>query len=212
MLFFLFGFSRANTGVITMDCVHGNDKEKTEVRKTPPFSGLHVDGAFNVYVACGQDRNVSVSGDSNIVPLIATEVRNNTLHLFPRKSVCAKIPITIRIAIANIHSLYTTGANDIDVSNISSRKLDFSGDGSGDTRLSGKTEALTVNLSGAINLRAGDLKADKVRITANDSTGAVVHAARKLHAISNDVGEIVYYGNPDDVTKQENDIGEITGR
>ena len=208
----IFGFSQVNTGTISVDCIEGNEKEKTENRKTSPFNGLHVDGAFNVLAVCGQKQKITVTGDSNIVPHIVTKVRNDILFLTAKKSICSKIPVTIRISIENIQSVTTSGANDIVVSNINNSKIKFDGDGSGDTTLSGRTNLLTASLKGSLNLHAKNLIADEVRITAADSTEAVIHAAMTLSAASRDVGEIVYYGNPSKITKEENDIGEIIAR
>ena len=115
----------------------------------------------------------------------------------------------VSIEVVDLNMLILEGANDIFVSEINNAEIRVTLDGTGDINLSGKTDSLKVDLHGAGNLHAKDLKANEVRITANDSTGAVVYAVRKLHAISRDVGEIRYSGNPPDIEIDVSDVGEV---
>jgi len=204
------GFNQINTGVISMNCIEGNGKELKQARKTGHFSALHVDGAFNVKVLCGQPKTkLNITGDSNIVPHVATEVKGETLSIYAKKSICSKIPIMVSIEVVDLNMLILEGANDIFVSEINNAEIRVTLDGTGDINLSGKTDGLKVDLHGAGNLHAKDLKANEVSITANDSTGAEVHAVRKLHAISRDVGKIRYFGNPQDIEIDVSDVGEV---
>lgn len=210
LFFSVCGFNQINTGVISMNCVEGNGKELTQTRKTGHFSVLHVDGAFSINVLCGQRKTkLKITGDSNIVPHIATEVKGETLYISAKKSFCSKIPIMVSIEVPDLNTLNLEGANDISVSEIDNAKIRVTLDGTGDINLSGKTDVLTVDLHGAGNLHAVDLKADEVRITANDATGAEVHAVRKLHAVCRDVGAIRYDGNPMDIKIDVSDVGDV---
>ena len=59
--------------------VQGSGHARAEVRNTPAFSAVSVDGSIDADIAIGPGSRVELTGDDNIVPLITTEVHGDRL-------------------------------------------------------------------------------------------------------------------------------------
>jgi len=189
--------------------VEGNGIAKTENRNVSEFSNIEVDGAFNVHVECRKKQKLELSGDSNILPYIITKTRGNTLKITTSKTICPKKLLEVKISADNIEKVTASGAVDLSIIGVDNNKLDLEIDGAGDIKASGKTKNFRVDIAGSGDLKAKDLKAEKVEVSVNGAGNAVVSASKKLKAEINGAGDIAYYGNPKEVIQEISGAGDI---
>ena len=82
--FFLLSISGiffVTTSCIDEFTIRGNGIEASEDRLTSEFNELKSSGSFDVQVINGDDYEVVVNAESNIIPYIETYVTGSTLHL-----------------------------------------------------------------------------------------------------------------------------------
>lgn len=227
-IFFLNGVSIANnisiinvgTGQVevngmsvstTIGCVEGSGVAKAEKRDVPSFTAIEVGGSFNANIECQKKQGLEVSGDDNILPLIITRVDNGVLHIdiAPNKSICPKTQLLVKITAINIENISAMGTNVVSISQLNNKNFAVYASGSGSISASGKTSEFTVNIRGSSNLNAKDLCSEEVNIAISGVADAVIYASKKLQAQISGVGNIIYYGNPGEMSKNITGVGHI---
>lgn len=83
---------------------------------------------------------------------------------------------------------------------------------SSDVVISGKTETLDIKSSSSSSCVAKDLLANNVIVSASSSADVKVFASKVLNAKASSSADIVYYGNPTQLTEDESSSGSIKGK
>jgi hypothetical protein len=191
------------------ECVHGNNHKDSEKRKVEVFHAVDIQGAFNVDIQNQQEQALTVTTDTNLLPYIITKVQKGTLCIYADRSICTKLSLAIHITGKDIKKIQSSGANDISYSKIQANKLEIVMDDAGKIQLFGKAKIMIANLSDAVDMEAGNLHTEEVKITNSGAGDATVYASETLNAIITDAGTVTYHGNPKVVTQKISDAGEL---
>jgi hypothetical protein len=192
--------------------VEGSGVMVTVKREVADFTNVQLDGAFAATITCQGKKQVEITGDDNIVPLVKTEVKEGLLHVYAEKSFSTKQLLKVAIGMQVLDKLVVSGANDVQVDKVKSAALQIDASGSSIVTVTGKVKSLSSELSGAANLNAGKLEAETVGINISGAGNADVHASQKLDARIMGAGAVVYGGNPKDVSRQVMGAGSIEPR
>lgn len=200
------GVSRVS---VNKGCVDGSGKRKVEQRRVSSFNEIDIDGVFDVKIELRKKQSVEIIGDDNILPYIITKVSGDKLVITSSKSICPKLSLQVNISQDNIEKVDADGSNDISISGVKNKKLVLNLNGATDMRASGSTGEFTARISGAGSLQARNLHAENAGISVVGSGDAEVYASGKLNASIDGAGDISYFGNPKDVSKRVNGVGDI---
>lgn len=198
-----FGFGCHGIGV------KGNGISKEETRSLSDFNSVDLGGAYEVEITCGGTPGITIDAESNLLPLIKTDLSGNTLHIYNTKSINPRKKIKVKVTAANIDEVETSGASNITVENINNDRIKLDASGAGKIYLSGKTGMLRLSLSGAVKVEAKDLIADNASVEISGASKADVYASTELRADISGVGSLDYYGNPKNVRRSVSGIGSI---
>lgn len=193
-----------------IDGVHGNGELKSENRTVATFTKVVVEGSMDVIATAGDsNQTLSINADSNILPIIKTEVKHGELHIYADKSYNSKNNVTITLSAAMLNGLAVEGSGDIKASNLNSDSLLIDIDGSGDIALNGKTNALRIEVNGSGDIRAKELVAGIVQIEINGSGDVYTNVTTSLNVEVNGSGDVEYTGNPTTVNQSVNGSGSV---
>jgi hypothetical protein len=170
---------------------------------------------------------------------IVTEVKNETLHVYRKRSNWFSIfnwrnskTGEVYITVQQLHGIDVSSGADvktenrlrgeqmsIDTSSGSDLDLDLvykhislnSSSGS-DAKLRGRSKTFTAVASSGSDIHARFLEADECRVTVSSGSDAVVFAAVKLDAKASSGGDIRYYGNPPVKEINTSSGGDVSGR
>ncbi len=95
------------------DRIEGNGFVETEYRMTYAFNKIAVSGPYRVYVEYGNDWEISVTAESNLVPYIETEVSGHTLYIDNYRYVGLldnNFPMEIHIVTPELRALTLSGS------------------------------------------------------------------------------------------------------
>lgn len=140
-----FGFDHAFGG----DGVKGNGKAEEVSRTLGEFDRVEVGSAFQVEASEGSQTSVKVFADSNLLPLIKTEVKNRTLKVWIDGSISSNSPLKLTLSAPKINSMVTSGATQVNLKLSSIHDLNLDGSGASKVKVSGAVSSLTCELSGA---------------------------------------------------------------
>lgn len=215
--------------------VNGNGKMVTIERSTGDYDAVAVSGWFDVDLVEGNEGDISLKGEENLLEHIITEVKDGKLVIKVEKGINLKpstwkegIHVTVPVESINAVSLsgsgdivgkktlkttsFTTsmsGSGDITL-DLDASSIAASMSGSGDINLSGSTTDFDVTISGSGDIKAYELEADNVDATISGSADIKVTANKRLKARVSGSGDIHYKGNPEKVDTKTSGSGDIT--
>ncbi len=186
------------TSILVTNCtfwgVRGNGRLKTENRNVAEFTKIDASGAYSIKVKVGESSSVRIKAEENLLSLIRTRVKGNTLIIDNKKNLSPRKELLIEITTKDLTSIECSGANDI----------------AGSIELEGEVEKFFSDLSGAGSINARSLIANKVYISVSGAASATVHAKEFLDASVSGVGSIDYFGNPQNTKTNVSGVGSIT--
>jgi hypothetical protein len=230
------------TGLITLSCsaqwgktIKGNGNNVTIERSTGDYDGIAVSGWFDVDLVSGNEGEITLQGEENLLEYIITEVKDGKLVIKTEKGVNLKSSswkseIRITVPVQSINSVSMSGSGDIvgktkiksdkfstamsgsgDITlDIDSSTISASMSGSGDITLSGTTKDFDATVSGSGDIDAYNLEADNVSATVSGSADIQVTAKKSIKARVSGSGDISYRGNPEKVDTKTSGSGDIS--
>jgi len=198
---FSFGRSGFPNFDISFGRVRGSGNIVKDLRNTPAFSKLNVSGAFDVDVTAGKDLKVEIEADDNLMPLIETEVSDETLSISTNRGVSPKSSLKVHITAPLIDSVETSGASSVALSDLSGEQLSIDSSGASKVTAAGNVSKLTVELSGASKLNAENLTTESAAIDGSGASKAFVNVNRTLNADLSGASSVIYSGTPANIIK-----------
>ncbi|MEX0316064.1 MAG: head GIN domain-containing protein [Allomuricauda sp.] len=215
--------------------VKGNGDVVTIERSVGEYDEVALSGWFDVDLVSGQEGELSLKGESNLLEYIKTEVKNGKLVIKVEKGVNLRPSnwnggIRITVPVENISAVALSGSGDI-VGKTMLKADDFSarmsgsGDitlsvqaqsvtaalsGSGDIRLNGKANDFDVQVSGSGDVSAYELEAENVNAQVSGSADIKVTANQSINARVSGSGDIHYRGNPEKIKSIASGSGDIS--
>lgn len=190
----------------------GSGTMRLEKRTVPSFTGVNISGAYDVEIVVQKEQSLEIEGDDNLLSLIETDVRDGVLEVSNKKSFSTKNKLHLRISVPTLDSISTSGASDVVASGIKSDEFHIDTSGAGSVQVSGETKTLEMEMSGAGDVDAKELHAEKVTVSSSGAANAEVYASQELHADVSGAGNVTYYGDPKTVKGDTSGAGSVTKR
>lgn len=200
--------------------IKGNGDVVTIERSVGDYDEVAMAGWFDVELVSGNEGELTLKGESNLLEYIKTEVKNGKLVIKVAKGVNLrpsnwKSGIHVTVPVESIDAVSLSGSGDLvgkttlkadsfsaamsgsgDVSlTVEADDLEASLSGSGDINLSGRATDFTVSVSGSGDIKAYDLEADFVKATVSGSADIKVTANESINARVSGSGDIHYRGD-----------------
>lgn len=197
---------------VSTGCVQGNGVQKSEERMLGDVTKVVLNGAYDVGITSGKERGFTIRGDENIIGLIASEEEGDTVHVYPRQSICPRRDLLIDITLETLEHISASGTVHAILDGVQGDSLKIEIDGSSTVVASGKTQALAVTIGGTGKLQANDLHAESAMLSINGVGEAYVYATDHLSANIMGVGNIYYSGNPQKVERSITGVGSVVAQ
>lgn len=213
-LFLLF----ATTGCIDDFTIRGNGIEATEGRITGRFDHVKTEGAFDVHITSGEEFDVVVRAETNILPYIETNVTSNhtlRIHIRGLHNVRNQLPMEVFVTTPYLEGVKQSGSGiittDFFVADHFNATISGSGvietavdagtinavvSGSGQLFISGDAHNGDFLVSGSGRINAYDLTLNNCKGLISGSGNMWVNVERFLDATISGSGSIFYTGNP----------------
>lgn len=212
--------------------VKGNRNVISEDRLiSADFEIINVKQGINLYLTQGNQTDINVEADENIMDLLITEVKNNELNIYFEKNVnqakarnvyltaksISKINTSSGASVKSENTIQATSLN-LESSSGSSIKIRANADeiksesSSGSTiSIFGKSETFSANASSGSSINANELKTVDAIAKVSSGANIDVNVTGKLTAKASSGGSIDYEGNPKDLDKETSSGGSVSG-
>jgi hypothetical protein len=201
--------------------IKGNGKITTVTRNTSDYDGIKCAGSFDYILVSGEEGNIKIEGEENLLEYIITEVKDNNLivkvkdHVNIKTSMRKTIKITIpfkdisKISLAGSGDLWNddlitcenldvslAGSGDV-ILNVNTTYIKGSLAGSGDLTLKGNTNNLKAEVAGSGDFHGLELQSKNTEVSVAGSGDAKVVSTESIKARVSGSGDITYKGNPE---------------
>lgn len=206
----------------------GNGTVVQEERGLEDFSSITIEGSYTIELEQGAP-GLTIETDENLLPLIQTEVKRNTLRLSNTKNIKGSDGVIIRIRYPELEKLEVGGAAQITNTGtmqarnleievrgaamveleLEAKKLELDLSGASSVTFKGTARQLQADLSGAGNLEAYELQVRDATVNLSGIGSAEVYVTDNLQAKVSGVGGIRYKGEPSNIQRQVSGVGSI---
>ena len=215
--------------------VKGNGNVVSVERNVGNYDAIALAGWFDVELVDGNEGEITLKGESNLLEYVKTEVKDGRLVIKVEKGVNLKPSnwnsgIFVTVPVESINAVTLSGSGDIegkttlksdnfktrisgsgDISlDIEAETLEVSLSGSGEIDLDDKAKDLEINVSGSGDIDAYGLNADYVTATVSGSADVNVTANESIKAKVSGSGDISYRGNPKKIDTKSSGSGDIS--
>ncbi|QLG46454.1 head GIN domain-containing protein [Costertonia aggregata] len=215
--------------------IKGNGNMKTIERSIGDYESISLSGWFDVDLVSGNEGEITLRGEENLLEYIKTEVKNGKLVIKTEKGVNLKPSnwksgIKVTVPVESIEGIAISGSGDIvgktiirserlktSMSGSGNLTMDVETDylsvsmsGSGDMDFAGSTKDFDVSISGSGDVEAYGLEADNVTASVSGSADIQVTVNKVLKARVSGSGDISYRGNPEKIDTKTSGSGDIS--
>ncbi len=210
--------------------VSGNGNVVEETRDLSGFEGVQVSAGIDVYLTEGNEFEVIVEADENLMEVILTEIKGDMLVVkTDRVNIRHARSKKVHVTLPELSELKISSAGDCEgqtpftcddlrlgISSAGNMSLEVEANkiyldisSSGDAHIEGSTNILEASLSSAGELNAYDLIAKKVDIVVSSAGDARVHATEEISMNASSAGNIYYRGDAEVVHSRSSSAGDI---
>jgi hypothetical protein len=182
--------------------IKGNGKIISGSRELAEFNAISIKGQFEVKISSGDKNLIDLKAESNILPLISTEIKNQTLQISISKPVSLTSTPQLSICCGKSPQIISFSGNGKIDAVLNSENFQLISVGAIETTLKGKTPGLEIEMIGAGKLNAKNLKAATLDISMKGASSATVSVSKKLNADIIGAAKLIYFGSPSKITKK----------
>ena len=212
--------------------IQGNQNVVREDRTLQSdFTKIKVSQGINLFLTQGNEIDMNVEADENIIALLKTEVVRDELRIYFEKDVSRTTARNVYLVAARIEGIKTSsGAHVKNMGTIVTDRLDLnSSSGSGLTlndivakaivcssssgsniELSGETKVFKSNASSGSHINAKDLTTEISQAAVSSGAGISTRVTDELNAHASSGGSVSYVGNPAVLNKSKSSGGSIS--
>jgi hypothetical protein len=211
------------------NCIDGNGDLVISTRTPGNFNEVVASGAYDISFSITPDARIDLFGDSNILPLIRTDVTGERLVIDVQNNQCYNATQTLEATLTapTIRRVTLNGAGKISGNAIIQDGLDFEVNGaatinssfevqnhstvingSGDATLVGRAARASFTISGAGSVLASTLLTEESTIVISGAGDVRIRVTGKLNVTISGSGSVYYTGDPE-ITSNITGTGQI---
>ncbi len=176
--------------------VVGNNEIRTEERKSRAYAGIELDIPAELTFALANAPFLRITGPSNILPLVTSEIKDDELIIGLREPVSLSGPIQIEAGSSQLHAVSVAGSGMVRAVGLSGRPLRLSLSGSGSITAAGKAETVHIRISGSGEVDASAVDAPWLIADISGAGSIRASAMRGVVANISGSGSILVQGDP----------------
>ncbi|MCG2586682.1 GIN domain-containing protein [Massilia sp. TS11] len=147
----------------------GNGNVQTEQRAIGAIQSVEISGPMRVDLQVGQSPALALSADSNLLPMIRTEMRGETLRIWVDGNISSSRELAVQLALPQLQRLALNGSGKVVVRDLNNTPFSLEKNGSGSTQLTGQVQRFEVRVNGSGSVNATALSSGTTRASLNGS-------------------------------------------
>ncbi len=197
--------------------IRGNGVPEDEVRHVSGFSSVASEGDFKVHIQSGEVSEVRINAESNLLPFIQTDVKNNYLRIHVQRTYILhhQVPMEVSIIVPFLETIVQSGSGIITTDRLVGESVSYiiSGSGSieatvdalvveaivsgsGNLVVSGTARDAKLTVSGSGKIDAWNMPVQNCSVMISGSGDVLTDVDHYLKAVITGSGNVLYKGMP----------------
>lgn len=197
--FFLLALAGNLWGMSYGTGIKGNGVDSSRELELSSFQHLVVSHSLDVVVHCGEPVRGQLQGDANLLDLVTIDQSGDVLRLGIEGEIHGDHSLLVELWTGNLHSVEASGATTVDVFALKADEFKVGASGASDVRLEGEVGRMTIDLSGASDLKARPCPARHISADLSGASDAKVTVVESLDADCSGASDLYYWGHPEKV-------------
>jgi len=147
--------------------VRGSGQVVEEERPVRDISGVELATFGDLTIELGQEEQLLIEAEDNLIPYFETEMRGGILVISQRPNVrlVSNRPVNFYLTVRRLETIELSASGDVAAPSLEAEDFSTTLTGSGDMRMGDlEAEAVKVRLTGSGDLRMGNLDADRLEV------------------------------------------------
>lgn len=189
----------------------GSGDETSETREVGPFSRIVMGAEAEVVVTVGDEQQVTVRGDDNLVGDVGTAVEADTLEISQPDNVDfePEAGLVVEISMPELAAVEVSGAGNMSMDDVQGDSFQAEVSGAGNLQATGRVDRVEAEVSGAGDVDFTQLLARDAIVEISGAGDIRVHATESLSASVSGAGDVTYTGDPADVQTDVSGAGDV---
>jgi len=152
--------------------VRGSGRVAEEIRPVSGVTGVELATFGDLSIEVGDDEELRIEAEENLIPYFETEMRDGTLVIKQRQNVriVSNRPVNFYLTVKAIESIGISGSGDARAPDLEAERFSITITGSGDLRMEDlEAGRVRARLAGSGDLRMGNLDADTLDVRISGS-------------------------------------------
>jgi hypothetical protein len=194
-LLLLFGFGiAAASAACDLAGTRGEGAVKTDTRDVGAFSRIETGAGIGVTVRVGPARALEVHAQENLLPIIVTEVQNDTLFLRSAHVYTTSEKVEVVLTTPTLSRIVLSGGSRGSIDGLAANDMEIELSGGSRLTATGDVEDLTLGMSGGSTATLDGLSTSTIRLDASGGSTATVRAAGEVRGSASGGARITVLG------------------
>jgi hypothetical protein len=175
--------------------VSGNGIPGEETREVAYFDEISIAGGLEADVRVGSERSVHVRGDTNLLEVVRTEVRDGQLQVYADASILSG-KVHLQITASALNAVEASGGSEVSVTGVHATDFAIVASGGSELEIDGAADDLHINASGGSEVHARELLSQRVNVIASGGSMLELHAREEIRVQASGGSMVRAYGRP----------------
>jgi len=191
--------------------IKGTGDAKQEIRNLAKFTGMNVNGNYQILGSPGSPDKFVISTNANLLPYVETTVKDGIVIVqnAKKKDLVPTVTQNIWFTVPKFNSLILNGSSIFQFQDLKTDKLDINLSGSHQLLLTGTADEIHLNISGSSDVDARSFVTDDADVVINGSSTVYLNPTKHLKVTINGEGKVVYFSQGPQVEQTINGSGQV---
>jgi len=166
--------------VVLAGCIQGQGLVTSETREVAAFSRIEATAGIRVVVRIGPAEAIEVSAQENLLPVIATDVRGDTLSIDASEDFTTVEPVTITVVIPALDGLTLSGGSRAEIEGLDADSLELRIRGGAQVTAAGSVGSVALDADGGATANLEDLSARIATVSMEGGATATLTASDEV--------------------------------
>jgi len=165
---------------VVAGCVQGQGKVTSETREVGAFSRIEASAGIRVVVRIGPSEAVEVTAQENLLAVIATDVRGDTLSIEASEDFTTVEPVTLTVVVPALDGITLSGGSQAVIDGLDAESLELRIRGGAQVTAAGSVGSVALDADGGATVNLEDLSVRVATVSMDGGATATLTASDEV--------------------------------
>jgi hypothetical protein len=161
-------------------CVQGRGPVTSETREVGAFSRIEASAGVRVVVRIGPSEAVEVTAQENLLPVIATDMRGDTLSIEASEDFTTLEPVTVTVVVPALDGITLNGGSQAVIDGLDAESLELRIRGGAQVTAAGSADHVALDADGGATANLEDLSVRVATVAIDGGATAALTASDEV--------------------------------